>query len=210
MFNLMLNNYDYSFYSLDLIFDISRDRALEFRIVLVPIGDIEEKLLEKLQSELGIIFYPLQVIISNAIPIPKGAYNSKRRQYHSSAFLKAIRKCVNDKRSKFLGITSLDLFTNGLNFIFGQADIDGDVCIISTHRLRPEFYKQLHNEKIFVKRATKEAVHEIGHSFALKHCSNPSCVMYFSNHILDTDRKRKNFCEKCQSRIMEKINSYGE
>ncbi|MFB0560505.1 MAG: archaemetzincin family Zn-dependent metalloprotease [Candidatus Lokiarchaeia archaeon] len=179
---------------------------MEFRIVLVPIGHIEENLLMKLQSELRTIFYPLQVVISDVIPIPRGAFNSKRSQYHSSPFLNALRKCVNDKCSKFLGITSLDLFINRLNFIFGQADIDGDVCIISTHRLRPEFYRQAHNDKIFVNRATKESVHEIGHSFALKHCPNPSCVMFFSNHILDTDRKRKNFCEKCQSQISKKIN----
>ncbi len=183
---------------------------MEFHIVLVPIGEIEKKLLEKLQAELGLIFYPLQVTISEAIQIPKQAYNSERQQYHSQAFLNALIKRVNAKSSKFLGITSLDLFTNGLNFIFGQAIIDGNVCIISTHRLRPGFYGQPYDEKIFVERSTKEAVHELGHSFALKHCSNPHCVMYFSNHILDTDRKSKNFCEKCLSQIIKKTNPYRE
>ncbi|MGQ9721952.1 MAG: archaemetzincin family Zn-dependent metalloprotease [Candidatus Jordarchaeum sp.] len=177
---------------------------MEFRIVLVPIGDIEQNLLEKLKNELSIIFHPLHVTISDAISIPKGAFNPKRRQYYSSPFLKALIKCVNSKTSKFLGITSLDLYTNGLNFIFGQAVIDGGVCVISTHRLRPEFYGQPYNEKIFLERSTKEAVHELGHSFALKHCPNPRCVMFFSNQVLDTDLKSKNFCEKCQSQIMRK------
>ena len=176
----------------------------EFRIVLVPVGEIEKNLLGKLQDELSLIFNPLQVTISNSIPIPKGAYDSNRGQYRSSPFLEALRKHDTDKRSKFLGITSLDLFANGLNFIFGQAD--GDVCIISTHRLRPEYYGEPHDEKIFVERSTKEAVHELGHTFSLKHCLNPSCVMYFSNHILDTDRKGKNFCEKCQPNITKNIN----
>nr|MDO8080570.1 archaemetzincin family Zn-dependent metalloprotease [Candidatus Freyarchaeota archaeon] len=178
----------------------------EIRIVLVPLGETEKNLLEKLKDELGLIFHPLQVTISDAVPIPKGAYDSNRRQYHSSPFLEALRKRVADKRSKFLGITSLDLFTNGLNFIFGQAIMDGEVCVISTHRLRPEFYGQPYNEKIFVERSTKEAVHELGHSFSLKHCPNPRCVMYFSNHIMDTDRKGKSFCEKCQPLITENIN----
>lgn len=179
---------------------------MEFRIVLVPFGDIKKNLIEKLQAEISIIFHPLQVTISDTISIPRGAYNPKRRQYNSSPFLKALRKCVNDKHSKFLGITSLDLFTNGLNFIFGQAVIDGNVCIISIYRLRPDFYRSPPNQKIFVERATKEAVHEIGHCFALKHCPNPNCVMYFSNHILDTDRKSTNFCEKCKLIIVKKIN----
>jgi archaemetzincin len=148
----------------------------------------------------------LQVTFSDPIPIPKGAYNSNRGQYHSSPFLEALRKRVSDKRSKILGITSLDLFTNGLNFIFGQAIMDGNVCVISIHRLRPEFYGQPFSEKTFFERSTKEAVHELGHSFSLQHCQNPSCVMYFSNQILDTDRKGENFCEKCQSQIIENIN----
>lgn len=189
-----------------MILHILEDGALEkFRIVLVPIGEIEKNLLKIIQNELCLIFYPLKVMISDPIPIPKGAYNSNRGQYNSSPFLETLRKRVIDKRSKFLGITSVDLFTQGLNFIFGQAILDGDVCVISTNRLRPEFYGQHYSEKIYVERSTKEAIHELGHSFSLQHCQNPSCVMYFSNHILETDRKGKNFCEKCRSQIMQNI-----
>lgn len=174
-------------------------------IVLVPIGEVEKNLLEKLRDEIRLIFHPLQVIISVVASIPKEAYNSSRRQYHSTHFLEAIRKQGAGKSSKFLGITSLDLLTDGLNFIFGQAIMNSNACVISTYRLRPEFYGHPHNEKIFVERSMKEAVHELGHSFSLKHCSNPYCVMYFSNHILDTDRKEKNFCEKCRPLIKKSI-----
>ncbi|MEM3526679.1 MAG: archaemetzincin family Zn-dependent metalloprotease [Candidatus Jordarchaeaceae archaeon] len=176
----------------------------ETSIILVPFGEIEKNLLEKLRDELKFIFHPLPVTISKAIPVPLDAYNSSRGQYHSSYFLEALRKFA-DKCSKFLGITSLDLFTNGLNFIFGQAVIDGNVCVISTHRLRPEFYGLPFNEKILIERSVKEAVHELGHSFSLKHCFNPRCVMYFSNHVLDTDHKGKNFCENCLLILRKKI-----
>ena len=178
---------------------------IEPSIVLIPIGYIDESLLESLQRELGLIFH-LRIKVSNPLPVPERAYNPRRQQYHSSAFLKELEKrCFAGKRSKCLGITSLDLFTNNLNFIFGQAIIDGDVCVISTHRLRPEFYGQPPNSKIFVDRTVKEAVHELGHSFGLMHCPNSLCVMHFSNHILDTDRKSKNFCERCESYILEKL-----
>ena len=145
---------------------------IEPSIVLIPIGYIDESLLESLQRELGLIFH-LRIKVSNPLPVPERAYNPRRQQYHSSAFLKELEKrCFAGKRSKCLGITSLDLFTNNLNFIFGQAIIDGDVCVISTHRLRPEFYGQPPNSKIFVDRTVKEAVHELGHSFGLIHCPN--------------------------------------
>jgi len=193
----------YLFYLISFI----EDKNLKPRIVLVKIGEIESNLLERLREELSVIFYPLRVEISGILPIPKEAYNFSRQQYNSSHFLEALKIYATNKNSKILGITPVDLYTKGLNFIFGQATLEGNVCVISIHRLRSEFYGQAKDEKIFIERCTKEAVHELGHTFFLNHCPNPRCVMHFSNHILDTDRKSKNFCEKCQSKINEKIKS---
>jgi len=38
----------------------------------------------------------------------------------------------------------------------------------------------------------------LGIIYGLGHCRNPGCVMFFSNSILDTDRKSSFFCESCQ------------
>lgn len=34
----------------------------------------------------------------------------------------------------------IDLFAQGLNFVFGQADVTGRKAVISLYRLRQEFY----------------------------------------------------------------------
>jgi archaemetzincin len=47
----------------------------------------------------------------------------------------------------------------------------------------------------------KEAVHELGHTLRLAHCSNAGCVMYFSNSLDDTDRKGDTYCERCVARL---------
>jgi archaemetzincin len=102
---------------------------------------------------------------------------------------------------RLLGITDVDLFTAGLNFIFGQAFIGGRECLISLARLRPSFYGQPDDADLFRERVIKEAVHELGHTFGLSHCGDPQCVMMFSNSLTDTDRKSSTFCLNCESSI---------
>ena len=53
---------------------------------------------------------------------------------------------------------------------FGEADIAGRKALISLKRLRQEFYSLPRNENLFRERAVKEAVHELGHTYGLKHC----------------------------------------
>jgi archaemetzincin len=104
-----------------------------------------------------------------------------------------------------LGVTILDLYVPGLNFVFGEAHCPGKVAVISLFRLNPEFYGQPADMQLFYERAVKEAVHEVGHTLGLAHCRNSSCVMFFSNSILDTDRKKSSLCEKCSASVAELV-----
>jgi len=143
-------------------------------------------------------------VLEETMPIPSDAYNTRRKQFHSSRILVKI----NDFSKKYgaehvLGITDVDLFIPHLNFVFGEAQYSGRAAIISLFRLRPEFYGQISDRKLFVERSMKEAVHEVGHMLGLGHCDNPTCVMFFSNSISDTDRKGAVPCEKCKSLVIE-------
>ncbi|MBM4401501.1 MAG: hypothetical protein FJ045_06085, partial [Crenarchaeota archaeon] len=95
------------------------------------------------------------------------------------------------------------LYASGLNFIFGQADTITGVALISLYRLRQEFYGLPSNEALFVDRATKETIHELGHTFGLGHCQNSRCVMHFSNSLADTDWKGVAFCSQCRPKLLK-------
>ncbi|MFH1773842.1 MAG: archaemetzincin family Zn-dependent metalloprotease [Methanobacteriota archaeon] len=167
-------------------------------IEMVPFGEVDAKLLQDICKEVEIVFGEC-AISGKKLQVPKENFDEKRKQYESKYFLEVLaRHAKNSNAEKILGITDEDLFTPGLNFIFGQAYVSGRICIISTHRLNPRFYGARENEILLLGRCAKEAIHELGHCFGLEHCSDRRCVMVFSNSIIDVDRKTKKFCEKCR------------
>lgn len=149
---------------------------------------------------------PNVYIIEEICKIPKTSYNKARAQYLSPLFMLDIRNYAEKKDfDLILGITAVDLFVPELNFVFGQAEFGSKArtAIISTYRLYPEFYRQPKSEPLFFKRVLKEALHEIGHTLGLDHCT-PDCIMFFSNSIMDTDMKPASFCTKCREKISKK------
>jgi archaemetzincin len=131
------------------------------------------------------------------IPLPLEAYNPFRSQYNSTLILSSLRRTVVGKGVDYLmALTSVDLYSSTLNFVFGEAELNGKVAVVSYHRLDGKLLNQ-GGKQLFLDRLTKEIVHEFGHVAGLRHCRNPACVMAFSNHVLDTDRKSKMFCHNC-------------
>ena len=139
------------------------------------------------------------------LAVPEEAYNSLRRQYNSSLILAFLRRTYKTKADKVLAITHVDLYVPRLNFVFGQAECPGKFAIISTHRLRPEFYGEPSDRALFLERCVKEAVHEVGHTLGLRHCPDRRCVMAFSNSIWDTDRKGRRPCKMCFLKLLRSV-----
>ena len=128
------------------------------------------------------------------------AYNPERKQYFSSKLLASLKTSERDER--VVSIADVDLYVPRLNYVFGEADIASGTAIVSLYRLRQEYYGLAPDEALFMERATKEIVHELGHTFGLGHCPNNKCVMHFSNSLADTDFKEANFCSSCRPKII--------
>ena len=169
------------------------------KITLKPLGDIADEIMERLKDRVGGIFHcPIE--IKAGFSDLAQAYNPERKQYLSSKLLASLKKSERGERD--IGIADVDLYVPKLNFVFGEADIISGTAIVSLCRLRPEYYGLASDEALFLERATKEIVHELGHTFGLGHCPNNKCVMHFSNSLADTDVKEAHFCSKCRPKII--------
>jgi len=179
-------------------------KIMDEHIYIVPAGEVDERMVEFIKKKLP-DFLPMSVKIevSPQEKIVESAHDSSRKQYSAEAILNDIsrRITLDINTDSALIITDIDLYSPGLNFVFGLADASKATCIISLTRLRNEFYNLKSDDKAFRERIMKEAVHELGHVWGLSHCSNPRCVMYFSNTLSDTDRKKNTFCIECQKKL---------
>ncbi len=174
---------------------------MQSRITLVPVGDVNEDVLQGLHHALKKVFKS-QVCQYGVMKFPRDAYNPVRDQYLAVLILSRMRQYLSPgEDEKILGITEKDLYADEMNFVFGQAELPGRFALISLTRLHPSFYGRPEKKSILRQRAIKEAVHELGHNWGLKHCPNPKCGMHFSLTLKDTDNKNADFCDSCRSII---------
>lgn len=166
------------------------------KIQLIPIAFHDRPLLEHLQARLGEVLHAPVELLEMELD-PERAFDASRKQYHSAEMLALLLAFAPSFDSKILGVTGLDLFVPILTFVFGQAQLNNRAAIFSTYRLTNEFYGIPPSRERFEERAIKEALHELGHTFGLRHCFDNPCAMNPSSYVEEIDLKPDRYCEAC-------------
>ena len=178
------------------------------KIGVLPIGQVEEAVLQRIQEGVTRVFPDTTCrVVDGKMPLKETVFNEKRKQFRSHAILSNVQGYAfkHPDFDRVLGVVDADIFVPELNFVFGEAVCPGKAALISLWRLRPEFYGEAPDVELFYARAVKEAVHELGHTLGLRHCSRLLCVMHFSNGVSDTDVKQRLFCDKCYLHVKSGI-----
>jgi archaemetzincin len=179
-------------------------------ILLLPVGNADPELAEGLLAPLAESFRADVTVVTSDLDLGE-FFDAQRVQYNSTDIIHHISTdhiaSVPEARdshesTKILAVSDGDLFIPILTFVFGEAELGGTVAVVSYHRLQPERYGLAPNSPLLVSRLEKEALHELGHTYGLVHCSNQECVMCMSTSVEDIDLKGASFCKSCSGSLI--------
>jgi len=137
------------------------------------------------------------------------AFNPLRSQYHSTLILEKLAGMVSSPTTKILAITNVDLFIPILTHVYGEAQLGGTACIVSTYRLKEDL-SVMNIQQGFADRIIKESIHELGHTFNLRHCRDTICIMHYCRSVKDVDRKSAQLCRYCKVLLADEIKRLKE
>ena len=171
------------------------------KIVIFAVSGLESEMLTRVRLDIDRIFYCQTEIIplSNDLTY---ALDPARNQYLSASILDKLIPLAPDHSVKAIAIVEVDLFIPILTHVYGEAQMGGKTCIVSTYRLGEGV--SLASETYF-HRVAKESIHELGHTFNLRHCPNKACIMHYCRTLSDVDRRPDELCRYCKVLLDDEI-----
>lgn len=176
-------------------------------IQISPLGEFAPDLAQAVIREIRRVFgfptvvHPLTVRLDTA-------YDAERNQYHSTPILVQLAAAAPATALKVLAVVTVDLFIPILTHVYGEAQLGGRACIVSSFRLNTG-PAAAHLPEKYAGRIVKESIHELGHTFGLRHCRDERCIMHYCRSEADVDRKSDQLCRYCRIMLNDEIKRIG-
>jgi len=169
-------------------------------VYLQKIGEVNSSIIIRLKKNMHWLLkkYGIRVeILPESFKTQKNEYIDVERQFNGELILRRLEKTIKSKENKkILGIIDGDIKGTRKIHLFGLTNLKGSCALISIYRLRGSFYNKEEDISLFDLRVLKEALHELGHTLGLRHCTN-NCVMKYSKSLKEVDEKPEEFCLAC-------------
>ncbi len=167
-------------------------RVLQLVVVgNTPLGLLKD-LDEPLRAQLGAQPVPSRTQLQT----PVYAFNKDRNQYHCNAIMRRLVPLLEAGQQGALGLLDVDLFVPDSPFVFGEADRESRIALVSTFRLR-----QGADAETLRRRLQVEGTHQAGHLLGLSYCEDARCVMFLAQTPQEVDRKGHALCNVCRNEL---------
>lgn len=164
-------------------------------IHIQPLGDFPSEQANYVLKELNKM-YP-KVMLHKAIELPAAAYYKPRNRYRADSIIRILLRST-EMNNVTIALTDKDISTTkGMIEDYGIMGLGyqpGRSCVVSTFRLK----KQNLKSQLFT-----VAVHELGHTRGLPHCSVNTCYMRDAEGKNYIDEET-GFCKNCKKHLSER------
>jgi archaemetzincin len=146
-------------------------------------------------------FYNAQIKVLPRVDLPEQAYYAPRRRYRAEKILPFLLEKLPSDGDRILGLTGVDISTDKGSIkdwgILGLANLGGKECIISAFRCYGRAREGTHARILLA----KVAVHEVGHTLGLDHCTTKGCLMEDAGGLVRTCDREYDICTHCRSML---------
>jgi archaemetzincin len=164
-------------------------------INIQPFSDMTSSQVNYVYNELRNI-YP-SIVINKSIDLPKSSYYKARNRYRADSIVNYLNKRTENGHIT-IALTNKDISWTKDNIsdfgIFGLGLCPGKACVASSFRLSKQ-YKLIQLFKV--------AIHELGHTQGLPHCSFKTCFMRDAEGKNPTNDEHE-FCPKCKAHLIKR------
>lgn len=139
----------------------------------------------------------VKVTILPEAGLPAFAFYQPRQRYIADSLLVYLKASNKGAAEKIMGITSKDISTKKGDVenwgVLGLGSCPGEACVISTFRAGKDkvSYQQ------YIRRMITLALHELGHTYGLDHCTAEQCLMKDARGKMNLDDAGV-YCGNCQ------------
>ncbi|HDR14893.1 MAG TPA: zinc metallopeptidase [Desulfobacteraceae bacterium] len=144
------------------------------------------------------------------VKTPSYAFDPIRIQYNAIPIIENIEAMEFSRHFKILGILTVDLFLPVFTHVFGEARKGGKCALVSLYRLNRGSGNTSASSASVSERATKVALHELGHLFDTVHCMDRGCLMHFSMDLDQLDQMPLEFCRYCRAFLTQSIRRFNK
>jgi archaemetzincin len=162
---------------------------------LVAVGSVSAAALRDLEAPIQQVLTIGTYLGKVNLGTPAYAFNKDRNQYHTTAIMRRLLTIKDPGALNIMGVTDGDLFTPDTPFVFGEADRDSHVAVLSLHRIKGETEQAR-------RRIAVEAVHQAGHLVGLSYCEDPRCVMSLATSLAEAERRQLQLCNNCKNELL--------